>query len=222
MALWGRWARWCKASWPRPSLPRCVAIRRPPRKWWKPIPKLTPWNARSSSSPFAIRLLALRQPDACDLRQIVAALNMSDDLERIGDYAANIAKRAIMLAKAPVSFSLAGLAHMARVVQQNLRRTIEAYAAADASAAAALWGADEAVDDAYNGLFHKLITNMLEDERNVTACAHWLFIARNLERIGDHATNLAESTYYATQGQELAGPRPKGDDADAIHAAEGI
>jgi len=171
---------------------------------------------------FAIRLLALRQPVARDLRQIIGALKMSDDLERIGDYAANIAKRVIILAQTPLSFSLAGLAQMAELVQQNLRCTVEAYAAADARAAAAVWRADQAADEAYNMLFRELITYMLEDTRDITACTHLLFIARNLERIGDHATNLAESIYYAAQGRALAGPRPKGADADAIHATEGV
>jgi phosphate transport system protein len=162
---------------------------------------------------FVIRLLALRQPMAGDLRLIVGALKASDDLERIGDYAANVAKRAIVLAQLPNSFSLAGLAHMAELVRQNLHMMITALDDANAAAAAEVWRSDKAVDDMYNTVFRELMTYMLEDTRNITPCTHLLFIARNLERIGDHTTNVAETMYYAATGEELSGPRPKGEDA---------
>jgi phosphate transport system protein len=158
---------------------------------------------------FVIRLLALRQPMAGDLRLIIGALKASDDLERVGDYAANIAKRAILLTQAPASFSLAGLAHMAELVRQNLHRMVTALDTGDAEVAAEVWRADKAVDDMYNAVFRELMTYMLENSRNITPCTHLLFVARNLERIGDHATNVAETMYYAATGAELQGPRPK-------------
>jgi phosphate transport system protein len=158
---------------------------------------------------FAIRLLALRQPVADDLRLIIAALKASDDLERIGDYAAGVAKRAIVLAEHPATFNLAGLAHMAELVRQNLHKMIIALSDANAEAAAEVWRADKSVDDMYNIVFREFMTYMLEDLRNMTPCTHLLFIARSLERVGDHATNVAETMYYAATGEELSGPRPK-------------
>ncbi len=160
---------------------------------------------------FAIRLLALRQPVASDLRQIVTALKITGDLERIGDYAANVAKRSIVLAQFQVPFSLAGLAHMARLVQGQLKSIIDALGESDAEKAVEVWRSDQVVDDIYNAIFRELITYMMEDPRNITPCAHLLFIAKNLERIGDHATNIAEMLYYAVKGETLPDARPKGD-----------
>ena len=160
---------------------------------------------------FVIRLLALRQPVAGDLRQIVAALKMTGDLERIGDYAANVAKRSMVLGQFTLPFTLTGLANMGRLVQQNLKAMIDAIGENDADAAVAVWRSDEEVDGIYNALFRELITYMMEDPRNITPCTHLLFIAKNLERIGDHATNIAETLYYAVKGEPLTGTRPKGD-----------
>ena len=159
---------------------------------------------------FVIRLLALRQPVAGDLRQIVAALKITDDLERIGDYAANVAKRSIVLAQYTLPYSLSGLAHMAQLVQQNVKEIIDALGDSDAERAAAVWRSDEVVDDMYNAIFRELITYMMEDPRNITPCTHLLFIAKNLERIGDHATNIAETVHYAVTGENLPDARPKG------------
>ena len=159
---------------------------------------------------FVIRLLALRQPVAGDLRQIVAALKITDDLERIGDYAANVAKRSIVLAQFALPYSLSGLAHMAQLVQQNVKEIIDALGDSDAERAAAVWRSDEVVDDMYNAIFRELITYMMEDPRNITPCTHLLFIAKNLERIGDHATNIAETVHYAVTGENLPDERPKG------------
>jgi phosphate transport system protein len=159
---------------------------------------------------FVIRLLALRQPVAGDLRQIVAALKITDDLERIGDYAANVAKRSIVLAQYTLPYSLSGLAHMAQLVQQNVKEIIDALGDSDAERAAAVWRSDEVVDDMYNAIFRELITYMMEDPRNITPCTHLLFIAKNLERIGDHATNIAETVHYAVTGENLPDERPKG------------
>ncbi len=160
---------------------------------------------------FAVRLLALRQPVADDLRQVVQALKIITDLERIGDYAANIAKRSLVINQVATGFSLSGLGQMAALVQQNLKMSIDAVGEADPQKAVAVWRADQAVDDLYNTIFRELITYMMEDARSIAACTHMLFIAKNLERIGDHTTNIAELTYYAATGQALPDFRPKGD-----------
>jgi phosphate transport system protein len=160
---------------------------------------------------FVIRLLALRQPMAQDLRQIVASLKITGDLERIGDYAANVAKRSIVLSQFTLPFSLTGLSNMSRLVQENLKTVIDAVGENDADKALDVWRSDANVDEIYNALFRELITYMMEDPRNITPCTHLLFIAKNLERIGDHATNIAETVYYAVKGEALVGSRPKGD-----------
>jgi phosphate transport system protein len=160
---------------------------------------------------FVIRLLALRQPMAGDLRYVVAALKVTGDLERIGDYAANVAKRSIVLAQFALPYSLAGVAHMAQLVQAQLKSIIDALGESDADKAVEVWRSDQVVDDIYNALFRELITYMMEDPRNITPCTHLLFIAKNLERIGDHATNIAETVYYAVKGEVLTDLRPKGD-----------
>jgi phosphate transport system protein len=160
---------------------------------------------------FVILLLALRQPMAQDLRLIVGSLKIIGDLERIGDYASNVAKRSLVLSQYTLPFPMPGLANLMRLVQQHLKTVIDAIGASDADAAVEVWRSDESVDEIYNALFRELITYMMEDPRNITPCAHLLFIAKNLERIGDHATNIAETLYYAVKGETLEGVRPKGD-----------
>jgi phosphate transport system protein len=160
---------------------------------------------------FCIRLIALRQPVGADLRLIVAALKVSHDLERIGDYARSGAKRAIVLAQQPQRGSLNGFTRMARMVQENLQGAIDALVQNDAERADEIWAADEPVDEVYNGIFREMLTFMMEDPRNITAATHLLFIAKNLERIGDHATNIAETVQYAVRGETSAEERPKGD-----------
>jgi phosphate transport system protein len=160
---------------------------------------------------FVIRMLALRQPMANDLRQIVAALKITGDLERIGDYAANAAKRSIVLSQFALPYGLSGITNMARLVQENLKAIIDAVGANDVDQAIAVWQSDEAIDDVYNAIFRELITYMMEDPRNITPCTHLLFIAKNMERIGDHATNIAETLHYAVTGESLPTTRPKGD-----------
>ncbi|MBV8398322.1 MAG: phosphate signaling complex protein PhoU, partial [Acetobacteraceae bacterium] len=155
--------------------------------------------------------LALRQPVAGDLRQVVAALKITGDLERIGDYASNVAKRSIVLDQFVMPYSLGGLGHMARMVQENLKLTIDATGEQDSDKATEVWRSDQIVDDLYNAIFRELITYMMEDPRNITPCTHLLFIAKNLERIGDHATNVAETVFYAVTGETLPEARPKGD-----------
>ncbi|QYU68291.1 phosphate signaling complex protein PhoU [Leptolyngbya sp. 15MV] len=160
---------------------------------------------------FAVRLLALRQPMASDLRFIIAAMKVAHNLERIGDYARNGAKRAIVVAQQPQMGSLNGFLRMATLVQENLKLAIDALVNEDAEAAQRVWGADEPVDDVYNGIFREMLTHMMEDPRNITAATHLLFIAKNLERIGDHATNIAETVHFAVRGDSLPEDRPKSD-----------
>jgi phosphate transport system protein len=160
---------------------------------------------------FVIRLLALRQPVASDLRLIVAALKITGDMERMGDYAANVAKRSIALSQFPLLQGLTGLGHMAQLVQTNLKLIIDAVGEQNTDKAIEVWRSDQVIDDLYNTVFRELITYMMEDPRNITPCTHLLFIAKNLERIGDHATNIAETVHYAVTGEELTGARPKGD-----------
>jgi len=162
---------------------------------------------------FVIRLLALRQPMAGDLRQIVAALKITGELERIGDYAANVAKRTIVLAQFSLPYSMGGLGHMAQLVQEHLKTIIDAIGESDADKAIEVWRSDQIVDDMYNAIFRELITYMMEDPRNITPCTHLLFIAKNLERIGDHETNIAEMVHYAVKGEVLPDARPKGNSA---------
>ena len=156
-------------------------------------------------------MLALRQPVAQDLRQIVAALKITAALERIGDYAANVAKRSIVLSQYSLPFSLSGIAHMCRMVQENLKLIVDAVGENDETKAMQVWRSDQAVDDIYNAIFRELVTYMMEDPRNITPCTHLLFIAKNLERIGDHATNIAETVHYTVTGEALPESRPKGD-----------
>jgi phosphate transport system protein len=167
----------------------------------------------------AIRLLALRQPMASDLRHVVASLKITGDIERIGDYASNIAKRSMMLGQLAVPYSMTGLGHMGRLVQENLKAIIDALGEADADRAVEVWQADLQIDNIYNAIFRELITYMMEDPRNITACTHLLFIAKNFERIGDHATNIAEILYYAVTGETLPETRPKGDSSAYAMAA---
>src|SRR5499433_428368 len=163
------------------------------------------------SSQLVVRLLALRQPMAVDLRQIVSALKISSDLERIGDYAANVAKRAIALSQAPAVKPLYTIPRMARLVQQIIKDVLDAYAERDAVKAVAAWQRDEEVDEMYTSLFRELLTYMMEDQRNIGPCIHLLFIAKNIERMGDHATNVAEDVHYLVHGREIQAARPKGD-----------
>ena len=160
---------------------------------------------------LAIRLLALRQPMARDLREIVAALKIGADLERICDYAANVAKRSIALAQTPPLRPVHSLPQMAHFALLEIKDVIDAYVARDADKAFAVWVRDEELDEMYANLFRVFLTYMMEDPRNIGACTHLLFMAKNIERIGDHATNIAENVYYLVHGIPLTEARPKGD-----------
>ncbi|MER8862707.1 phosphate signaling complex protein PhoU [Mesorhizobium sp. M0751] len=161
----------------------------------------------------AITLIAKRQPMAHDLRHVVGAIRMAGDLERIGDLAKNIAKRvsAVGLSVTPRDLSHS-IDAMAQLVLIQVQGVIEEYAAGDAAALAKLRAADERIDVKYTSVFRELLTYMMEDPRNITACTHLLFCAKNLERIGDHVTNIAENAYYVLTGEQLPGNRPKQDE----------
>ena len=159
-----------------------------------------------------VRLIALRAPLADDLREVLAALKIASVVERIGDYAKNIAKRVPVLAEARGIEPLSILPAMARAASEMVSDALDAYAARDAQAAQAVCESDKAVDDFYNSLFRALLTYMMENPHNISASAHLLFIAKNLERIGDHATNMAEMVYFAATGEQM-GERARGSDA---------
>jgi len=160
---------------------------------------------------LTVRMLALRQPMAQDLREVVAALKISSDIERIGDYAANVAKRAIALSQTPPIQPANGIPRMARLAQQIIKDVLDAYIEHDADKALEVWQRDEEVDEMYTSLFRELLTYMMEDPRNISPCTHLLFIAKNIERIGDHATNVAETVHFLVLGRPIAALRPKGD-----------
>ena len=159
----------------------------------------------------AVRTLALRQPLANDLREVISALKISGDLERIGDYAKNIAKRTLILNQLRPHGATRSIPRMAKLVQAIIKDVLDAYANHQPERALDVWHRDEEVDEMYTALFRELLTYMMEDPRNITPCTHLLFIAKNIERIGDHATNIAETTHYLTTGKRIHGGRPKGD-----------
>ena len=159
----------------------------------------------------AVQLIALRAPMADDLREVVAALKIAGVVERIGDYAKNIAKRARIVEDNDDIKPLSLLPEMARIAGEMVHNVLDAFAARDAVKAAAVCERDRAVDDFYNSIFRTLLTFMMENPQNITAATHLLFIAKNLERMGDHATNVAEMVYFAATGEHLA-EREKGED----------
>ena len=160
---------------------------------------------------MAMRLLALRQPVAIDLREIVSALKISNNLERIGDYACSVAERARTLARHSVIAPVHSLPRMAQLVQLEIKTVLDAYVKHDAEKAIEVWNSDEEVDALYTSLFRETLTYMMEDPRNITPCTHLLFIARSIERMGDHATNMAEYVYYLVKGEPLTFDRPVAD-----------
>ena len=158
-----------------------------------------------------LRLLALRQPMARDLREVYAALRIASDIERIGDYAANVAKRSVVLNQTAPVAAARGLPALARLANTLVRDALDAYAGRDADAAMAVRSRDAELDADYTGLFREVLTCMAEDPRQITACTHLLFIAKNIERIGDHATNIAEYTWFLVHGEPPADDREKRD-----------
>jgi phosphate transport system protein len=162
---------------------------------------------------LAVRLIALRAPMADDLREVVAAMKISSVVERIGDYAKNIAKRVPQFADAKDIGPLAILPEMGRMASGMVHDALDAFAARNPDQAKAVIERDAALDTFYNSIFRALLTYMMENPHNITPCAHLLFVAKNLERVGDHATNLSEMVYYAATGEHL-GDRVKGGDID--------
>jgi phosphate transport system protein len=160
---------------------------------------------------LAVQIIALRAPMADDLREVVAALKMVGVVERIGDYAKNIAKRVPAILDSPDLRPLSLLPEMARIVSEMVRSALDSFVARDPAGAAAVCERDKAVDDFYNSIFRTLLTFMMESPNNITAATHLLFVAKNLERIGDHATNIAEMVYFAATGSPL-GERERGAD----------
>ena len=160
----------------------------------------------------AILTIARRQPMAIDLREIVSALRVSNDLERIGDLSKNIAKRVAELSGEfrPPKL-IRGVEHMAGLVLTQVKQVLDAYAGRDLSRALVVWRKDEEVDAICTSLFRELLTYMMEDPRNITFCIHLMFCAKNIERMGDHATNIAETIYYMIEGRTITNERPKGD-----------
>lgn len=150
-----------------------------------------------------IRLLATRQPLAIDLRLVAMATKISNDLERIGDYAANMAKRAISLAEQPPLKPLYTIPHMAVITQAMMKEILDAYVERDSAKAMAAWHRDDEVDQLYNSLFRELMTYMLEEPRNIPTCVDLLAVAKHIERIGDHACNVAEKIHYMVHGERI-------------------
>ncbi|KRG44114.1 PhoU family transcriptional regulator [Stenotrophomonas pictorum JCM 9942] len=160
--------------------------------------------------------LALRGPMARDLREILAGLRIPADIERIGDYAANVAKRSIALVAVPPLPQIQGLRALGRLAAQQVRRAMDAYRDNDAEAALKLREDDARLDAQYTALFRELLTYMMEDPRNITPCTHLLFMAKNLERIGDHATNIAENVWFLVKGEQPLPPREKRDETSTV------
>jgi phosphate transport system protein len=159
----------------------------------------------------AVLTIARRQPMAVDLREIVGALRVANDLERIGDLAKNIAKRSLLTGDFHPQKLMRGVEHMSALVLRQLKQVLDSYGSHDLQKALAVWKGDEEVDSICTSLFRELITYMMEDPRNITYCMHLMFCAKNIERMGDHATNIAETVYYMIEGHEIADQRPKGD-----------
>ena len=160
----------------------------------------------------AARLIALRSPAATDLRTVLTVMKISGNLERIGDYAKNMGKRVPVLIDAvPVDGSKSALRRMAKDVEAMLKDVLDAYIQRDAEKAEDVRQRDHEVDQMYNALFRELLTHMLEDPRQITACMHLHFIAKNVERMGDHVTSIAEQVIYLVRGALPEESRPKGD-----------
>jgi len=166
----------------------------------------------------AILTIARRQPMAIDLREIVGAIRVAGDLERVGDLAKNIAKRSLKIGiEARVPRAIVGLRHMNDVATELMKDVLDAYAQRDTERARAVWERDAELDALEDSVFRDLLTHMMEDPRNISFCAHLLFCSKNVERIGDHATNIAETVFYLVTGEALPVERPKGPHEYDVH-----
>ncbi len=160
----------------------------------------------------AVLTIARRQPMAGDLREVVGTLRIAGDLERIGDLAKNIAKRVVALkGEFPPPKLIRGVEHMSDLLLAQLKHVLNAYACRDDAEAMAVWRGDEEIDAVCTSVFRELLTYMMEDPRNISFCIHLLFCAKNIERMGDHATNIAETVHYIVAGKPVTDQRPKGD-----------
>jgi phosphate transport system protein len=160
----------------------------------------------------AVLTIARRQPVASDLREVVGTLRIAGDLERIGDLAKNIAKRVLAMdGEFPPPKLIRGVEHMSDLLLAQLKQVLNAYARHDDGEAMMVWRADEEIDAVCTSVFRELLTYMMEDPRNISFCIHLLFCAKNIERMGDHATNIAESVHYIIEGRPITDQRPKGD-----------
>jgi len=170
----------------------------------------------------AVLTIARRQPMAVDLRDIVGALRLSNDLERIGDLAKNVAKRVIALnSEFPPPKLIRGVERMTDLVLGQMKAVLDAYARRDDAKAMEVWRGDEEIDAVCTSVFRELLTYMMEDPRNISFCIHLLFCAKNIERMGDHATNIAETVHYIIDGRPIADQRPKGDTTTIAALANG-
>jgi phosphate transport system protein len=161
-----------------------------------------------------MRLLALRQPMGRDLRQTVAALKLAGDLERIGDLAKNIAKRALTIQEFDPIFLTRSIERMGKLASVQLKQVLDAFVTHELASAVSVWMHDEELDEHYNSLFRELLTYMMEDPRMIGPGAHLLFVAKNLERIGDHCTNIAEVVHFLETGEDIGPERPKGGESN--------
>jgi phosphate transport system protein len=159
-----------------------------------------------------IAIIARRQPMAVDLREVVGALRISNDLERVGDLAENIAKRVLLLTgEFRIEEVMFQLQRMVRLARDQLKQVLQSYERRDVAGALDVWRKDQEIDALNNSLFRELVTYMMEDPRNIPFCAHMLFCAKNIERMGDHATNISETVYYIVEGRTIPEERPKAD-----------
>ncbi len=171
----------------------------------------------------AVELIALRQPMALDLREAMAAIKIAADLERIGDLAKNISKRSLVIFEdyETPNKLVQGLSRMGKLALGQLKLVLDAYTNRDVDMANKVWLSDEEIDEMYNSVFRELLTYMMEDPRTIGMCTHLLFVAKNIERIGDHATNIAETVSYLVTGDRIVGERPKGDKTSTTSVATG-
>lgn len=174
-------------------------------------------NAQRELEERAVLIIAKRQPMAHDLREIIGTLRMANDLERIGDLGKNIARRVSEIDDAiQPKRLLRGLEHLTSLTLEQLKDVLDAYVSKDVDQAQAVWARDDDIDQIYTSLFREMLTYMMEDPRYITACTHLLFCAKNIERIGDHATNIAETVYYMATGTQFANERPKDDESASV------
>jgi len=176
-------------------------------------------HAEREINDKAIVTIARRQPMASDLREIMGSIRIAADLERVGDLGKNTAKRVLAVQSTGVPRKLArGLEHLSELALVQLKEVLDVYTTRAADKAKSIRERDEEIDAMYTSLFRELLTYMMEDPRNITSCTHLLFCAKNIERIGDHATNIAETIYYMATGAQPEGERPKDDTANTVGA----